>query len=374
MSRSHGGRFDHQQLGSSNRCSAERYGPRGGDLSPRSLSAPATRRPSPSRAGVGAEQRCWGDQAEAERPRSAPGRRTRPAKRPRSGEGHSLPGLCRTASRRVRRRRAACPRSRSRSPAPSEHQRVFRSATATRPSWRRSSPHPLCLCRSSQCSFITRYNTWLALTRSAEPPPTPTNRAGGSPPRCAPSPPPTIASNAHRRDHLHPFGGTSHRVGHVQSKSGVHAWSPALVAFQSRTFLPERTPSHLPHRQLHVRVRLGTSVLRMVPVHVQVRHHAPVHEPQLTQSRASATPSARSISRGIENSTPAPATRLSGAPRPQPRSTASPVRPAPPRAFTQHHLGLHHAGRVGEVVVAPEALILQPRHRAVGRRRRRAHH
>ena len=122
-----------------------------------------------------------------------------------------------------------------------------------------------------------------------------------------------------------------------------------------------------------MRVRLGLSVAANIPVHVEVGNHAARHElfcHELTGERDALLPGqlARDgkLDLAGELGVTALFSRLDLVP--QGRAVAQMLG----CTGGQHHLGMDDAGLVREVVMAVEALVMQPRRRAVRGTRHRA--
>ena len=160
----------------------------------------------------------------------------------------------------------------------------------------------------------------------------------------------------------------------------VHMLRPALPpALQLRCrvplarLAPEPLRPRFTRRQHHMRMRLGTAVLGAVPMHVQIRHHASVHELPLHELRGQLDAIlAAHLSGDGELHLPRQLGVLTLLDRLHLVPQHLAVAPALRRVVGQHHFAVDHIALGGEVLRPPQPLVLQPRCRTIRRRGHRA--
>ena len=123
----------------------------------------------------------------------------------------------------------------------------------------------------------------------------------------------------------------------------------------------------LAHGQHDMRVRLGLAICTNVPMHIEIGDHAPIDKlgpnkisGKFDRLRLGHLPWQRKLDFACELAVLANLCRLNVIPEPL---AIGPGRVCP---FGQHHLAMDDTGLVGEVVRAPEPVIVQPLGCAIG--------
>ena len=162
------------------------------------------------------------------------------------------------------------------------------------------------------------------------------------------------------------------KLGHALVNMLGPALSPALQhlpAVPLPRFLAETRGARFAHRQHDVGVRLGLAVRAHVPMHIQVRDHAAIHELPLHEiARQLHTLGLAYLPGNRELHLPGKLGVFSLLQSLDLVPQGLAVLPALGRSLWRHDLRMHDAGLVAEVVVAFQPLVVQPRGRTVGAR------